>query len=101
MYHFRDITAQPDLAFTAEETLVLQLAERESVCSVRSPSRLVRFVAWLFAVRHAGPLANARLEALRRAAILARIEGKVPARDAEALAGFGFSPAQLAVFGAA
>jgi hypothetical protein len=102
VYHFRDLaSAGTAPAFSAEEAIVLQLAQHEGACSVRTPGRFARFVAWLFAVRHAGPLANARLEALRRAAILARIEGKLPERDAAALIGFGFSPAQLAVLGTA
>lgn len=110
MYHFRDMAtpatgertppAAPAAArFSAEERLVLQLAAHETLCSVRAHGRAARVFAWLFAVRPAAPLANARLEALRRAAIFARIEGVIPARERDALIAHGFSSDQLALIG--
>ena len=108
MYHFRDMAApaagersvDPETpVFNAEEALVLQLAAHETVSSVRAPGRFARLVAWAFAVRPVAPLANARLEALRRAAILARVEGMIPAPERETLIGHGFSPAQVALIG--
>jgi hypothetical protein len=105
VYYFRDLAAHnatiAHTVFSIEETLVLQIAEHDDVSTVRTPGRVARFFAWLFAFRSVAPLANARLEALRRAAVFARIDGHVPAREVEALIGFGFSPAQLASLGAA
>jgi hypothetical protein len=108
MYHFRDMAApvagerplpQATPVFNAEEALVLQLAAHETVSSVRTPGRFARILAWAFAVRPVAPLANARLEALRRAAILARVEGVMPAPERDMLIGHGFSPAQVALIG--
>lgn len=102
MYHFREMaataagehirtTADATPRFSAEETLVLQIAAQEGLRSVHAPGRAARLFAWLFATRAVAPLANARLEALRRVAILARIEGAIPAPEREAMIGHGFS----------
>ncbi len=68
------VTAQPSAAaadFDRQELEVIQLARHDGLSSLREPTRIDRALHWLFGIERNGPLANPRLEALRRFAVLA------------------------------
>jgi len=78
--------------FSALEWLVIALAQRDSLSSLRQPGRFARAAAALFGGAGERPLAGPRLEALRRFAVLARHRrGNVPASEVAAFHGAGFS----------
>ena len=85
-------------AFTAVELRVIALAERkDAIGELSDQSRLGRFLARVFGVPLNRPLANPRLETLRRFVSLARHHPDDLRRDdVEALVGTGFSPGQAA-----
>ncbi|MBY8822364.1 hypothetical protein [Sphingomonas colocasiae] len=79
--------------FSALEMSVVALAARDTAWSVRPRTRFVRIVEALFGIRRSNPLANPRLEALRRFAVIARtVRGAVPAPELQAFFAAGFSP---------
>jgi hypothetical protein len=81
-------TAAPatEPVFTPLELHVLALAARDAAWSVR-------IVEALFGIRRPNPLANPRLEALRRFAVIVRnLRGSPPAAEIEAFLAAGFSP---------
>jgi alkylhydroperoxidase family enzyme len=81
--------------FSPIEWLVIALAERDHLSSLRAPGRFARAAAALFGGGGERPLAGARLEALRRVAVLARHRrGAVPAAEMAAFHRAGFSPDQ-------
>jgi len=83
-------TTEP--VFTPLELRVVALAARDTGWSVRPRTRFVRIVEALFGIRRPNPLANPRLEALRRFAVVARnVRGKLPAAEIEAFLAAGFS----------
>jgi len=88
--------AQPEKAsFSALEWLVIALAERDRPSSLRAPGRFARAAAALFGGVAERPLAGARLEALRRVAVLARHrDGNVPGAEMAAFYRAGFSTEQ-------
>ncbi len=64
-------TAPPPARLSALEWSVVATAERDGLSSIREPSRLIAALGSLFGFRRPNRLANERLEALRRIAILA------------------------------
>ncbi len=86
-------TARPD--FSKLEWSVIRLARVDGLSTLRPAGRLRRFWNWLMG-RNGGPeLANERLEALRRMAVLSWHYGfTVPGDDVAAFLAKGFSPDQ-------
>jgi hypothetical protein len=84
------------VGFTRIELRVIALAERADAASELSrESRWGRFLHWAFGVTLSRPLANPRLESLRRFASLARHHpADVGEADVRELVGAGFSPGQ-------
>lgn len=79
--------------FSALEMRVVALAARDTAWSVRPRTRFVRIVEALFGIRRSNPLADPRLEALRRFTIIVRnMRGRLPAAELEAFLAAGFSP---------
>jgi hypothetical protein len=64
-------TAPPPARLTALEWSVVAMAEQDGISSIREPGRFIAALGSLFGVRRPNRLANDRLEALRRLAILA------------------------------
>ncbi|NYT41101.1 hypothetical protein HZY97_10065 [Sphingomonas sp. R-74633] len=60
---------------TPLELRTLQLSQADGRASLRAPNRIERLGAMLFGSRRVAGLANPRLEALRRFAILYRLDG--------------------------
>ena len=86
-------TAKPD--FSKLEWSVIRLARVDGLSTLRPAGPLRRFWNWLMG-RNGGPeLANERLEALRRMAVLSWHYGfTVPGDDVAAFLSQGFSPDQ-------
>jgi hypothetical protein len=61
---------QRDTTLSALEWTIVALAERDRVASLRTPGRVSRAMATLFGGSHNPQLADPRLEALRRMAVL-------------------------------
>ena len=80
------------------ELRTLQLSQADGRASLRGPRRIERLAALFFGSRRVSGLANARLEALRRFAILYRLDGRRfdPAEAGRAEAA-GLSAATLAL----
>lgn len=96
---FEQIHSLPASIATRASAPILDTFEREVVrmslsddrASLMEPGWLTRIGMWLGTVRRRNGLANARLEALRRYAILYRFKGKsLRASDELAIAGAGF-----------
>jgi hypothetical protein len=68
-------TISPDVALTPLELRTLQLSQADGRATLRAPRRIERLGALLFGSKRVSGLANARLEALRRFAILYRLDG--------------------------
>ena len=84
--------AAGEARFSATEWVVIGLARRDSVRSLREPGRFSRLAARLFGWRIESPLADARLEALRRLAVFAwRDSFNVPPSELAAFHDAGFS----------
>jgi len=85
--------AQPD--FSRLEWSIIRLAKVDGLSTLRGPGLWSRFVNWLMG-RSGGPeLANERLEALRRMAVLSWHYGfTVPGEDVASFLSAGFSPDQ-------
>lgn len=85
--------AKPD--FSRLEWSVIRLARVDSLSTLREPSHWSRFVNWLMGRSGTSELANERLEALRRMAVLSWHYGfTVPGEDVAAFFSAGFSPDQ-------
>jgi len=69
-------TVSVEAALSPLELRTLQLSQADGRASLRAPRRIERLGAMLFGSRRVAGLANARLEALRRFAILYRLDGK-------------------------
>ena len=83
--------------FSPLEWLVIALAGRDHLSSLREPGCFARAAAALFGGGNERPLAGSRLEALRRVAVLARHRrGDVPAAEMAAFHRAGFSTDQAA-----
>lgn len=86
-------TAKPD--FSPLEWSVVRLARTDGLSTLREPGRWDRFVNWLMGRRGNPGLANERLEALRKAAVLSWHFGfSVPGRDVADFLSAGFTPDQ-------
>jgi hypothetical protein len=86
-------TARPE--FSALEWSVIRLARVDGLSTLREPGRLGRFVNWLMGRTGTPELANERLEALRRMAVLSWHFGfTVPGTDVADFLSQGFSPDQ-------
>lgn len=86
---------QPTARLSALEWAVVALAERDGLSSLRTPGRLSMALGALFGAGHNPRLADARLEALRRTAVLSWHHGYVvPSREVEQFLAAGFTPAQ-------
>jgi hypothetical protein len=86
-------TARPD--FSALEWSVIRLARVDSLSTLRAPGRFGRFINWLMGRNGRLELANERLEALRRMAVLSWHYGfTVPGDDVANFLSQGFSPDQ-------
>jgi hypothetical protein len=85
--------ATPD--FSPLEWSIIRLARGDSLSTIREPGPLRRFLAWVVG-RNANPrLANDRLEALRRIAVLSWHFGfSVPGDDVADFLSAGFEPDQ-------
>ena len=85
--------ARPD--FSALEWSVIRLARSDGLSTLRAPGRLRRFTNWLTGRTGSPELANERLEALRRIAVLSWHFGfTVPGDDVAHFLSQGFSPDQ-------
>ena len=86
-------TAKPD--FSPLEWSVIRLAKVDSLSTLRAPGRIRRFWNWLMGRNGSPELANERLEALRRMAVLSWHFGfTVPGDDVANFLSAGFSPDQ-------
>ena len=81
--------------FSPLEWSVIRLAKVDRLSTLRPPSRFSRFVNWLMGRKGSPELANERLEALRRMAVLSWHYGfTVPGDDVASFLSQGFSPDQ-------
>ena len=81
--------------FSRLEWSVIRLARVDSLSTLREPGRFGRFVNWLMNRKGVPSLANERLEALRRMAVLSWHYGfTVPGDDVAEFLSAGFSPDQ-------
>lgn len=79
--------------FTPAERDVIAVARVDGAASVRPRTWLTRLAVTLFGIAPPNPLANARLEALRRFAVLARVSrGNPPRHEIDAFLAAGFAP---------
>ena len=86
-------TAKPE--FSRLEWSVIRLARVDGLSTLRAPGRIRRFVNWLMGRKGSPELANERLEALRRMAVLSWHYGfTVPGDDVASFLSQGFSPDQ-------
>lgn len=86
-------TAKPD--FSRLEWSIIRLARVDGLSTLREPGRWSRLVNWLMGRKGRPELANERLEALRRMAVLSWHFGfTVPGDDVAAFFSAGFSPDQ-------
>ncbi len=82
----------PAASFSALEWSVIALARRDRLSSLGQPGRIARAVASLFGLWRDSPLADGRLEALRRMAVLAWHKGyAVPVSELHAFKAAGFT----------
>ena len=83
------------VAFETFELQVIALAHMEAERRLLQPNRLGRFLKRWFGLPVAQTLANPRLEALRRFALLARkTDGRPPLAEVQDFLAAGFSTAQ-------
>jgi len=81
--------------FSALEWLVIALAERDRLSSMAEPGRIAVALGRLFGGRESPRLANPRLEALRRLAVMTWYHGHhLPASELAAFHAAGFSTGQ-------
>jgi hypothetical protein len=86
-------TGKPD--FSRLEWSVIRLARVDALSTLREPGRFGRFVNWLMNRKGLPSLANERLEALRKMAVLSWHYGfTVPGEDVASFLSAGFSPDQ-------
>lgn len=98
--HGNAVAAPPELlaeaGFSALEWQVIALARRDRLSSLRNPGRTAKLLGLIFGSQGASSkLADHRLEALRRLAVLAWHRGPaLPKHEVEAFHAAGFTPAQ-------
>jgi hypothetical protein len=89
----RNATPKPN--FSALEWSIIRLARGASLAAIREPSLVRRFYHWLIGRTGNRRLANDRLEALRRIAVLSWHFGfSVPGEDVADFLSAGFTPNQ-------
>lgn len=94
--------AAPLAEFSALEWLVIGLAQRDRVSSLHAPGLLRRVAGLLIGAPRNLKLADPRLEALRRFAVLAWRRGeRLPEREVAAFAAAGFGAEHQALVHAA
>lgn len=82
-------------AFDPFEWQIIGLAEADPVASIGPPTRFTRFFERWFGFARPTPFADARLEALRRFAVLARVtEGRLPGEEIKRFLAAGFTRLQ-------
>lgn len=85
-------------ALSAIERDVISASLRDPVWSLGPSGRVRRALHWIFDARRPNPLADARLEALRRFAVLIRHFGdRLDSAEADRLALAGYSPSQIRI----
>jgi hypothetical protein len=85
-------SAAGQVRFDPLELKVIALAEADPVASIGSPTRFRLFFERWFGFKLPRPLANDRLEALRRFAVLSRVsDGRLPAEEVRNFLTAGFS----------
>jgi len=83
--------------FSGREWMVIALARGDTASSLEEPSRFRRTIEAFFKIRRANRLADPRLEALRRMAVLLRTgRGDTSAEERAGFFSAGFSRSQLA-----
>lgn len=83
-------------AFERAEWQVIMIAQKDGLASLSEPGWLVRLASRLFGGRVTRPLADPRLEALRRFAVLAwHYSYALPASAIEGVRSMGYSDEQL------
>jgi hypothetical protein len=88
-------TAPAPARLSALEWSIVAMAERTALSSIREPSRFIAALGSLFGLRRPNRLANDRLEALRRVAILAwHHRWNVPKSELASFFDAGFTPDQ-------
>ncbi len=87
----RESPSSPADLFTWEEWSVIDLAKHDGVWSLKPESRLKRLASFLFGIETARPLANQRLESLRRLAVQVWRRGKLTRVAVEEFIAAGFS----------
>jgi hypothetical protein len=86
------VGTEPPAALSALEWSIVAMAEQDRVSSLREPGRLSSALGSLFGVRRVNRLANDRLEALRRIAVLAwHYRWNVPKSELHGFLEAGFS----------
>lgn len=91
-----DFVAVPRASFSALEWSVIALSQRDTLGSLRTPSRVSRAFGGLFGRGTASRLADPKLEALRRVAVYARHRGfALPVTEISNFHENGFSEAQM------
>lgn len=79
-------------ALTKLERLAIHIAQSDGIDSLAQPERGNRFTRWLFRSDRPNPLADPRLEALRRYAVLLRLRGDaMPSDETRSLLDAGFA----------
>jgi hypothetical protein len=77
------------------EIQVIRLAEADPVASIGAPSRFAAFFERWLGIERPKPLADSRLEALRRFAVLARVTGgQLPIDEVRSFTAAGFTQLQ-------
>ena len=88
-------SARPSPSLSPLEWSVVALARRDSLSSLREPGRLSKALGAIFGNRKNPRLADGRLEALRRIAVLAWRNGySIPSHELRAFLEAGFSEEQ-------
>lgn len=88
-------TSAPSARLSALEWSVVALAERDRLSTIHEPNRLIAALESIFALKRPNRLANERLEALRRIAVLAwHYRWNVPKSELAAFLASGFSADQ-------
>lgn len=88
---------RPTVAFTPIEWLVIAIAQRDGLKTLREPSRLALALGSLFGSQSHSALADPRLEILRQSAVLAAHGVEMCAADRERFTEAGFSKAHFSL----
>ncbi|WP_310596249.1 MULTISPECIES: hypothetical protein [unclassified Sphingomonas] len=81
-------------ALSELERSVIGLARGDGLSSLRRPGMLSRLLEWVFGIKASTQLADPKLEALRRIAVLSWRRGySVPSVEVRAFLSAGYSPA--------